>query len=519
MPEYSSGNPFTYIYSMPDKAGNIFLLCCLCLIGIFALGIYYDYHHILLMHPKSQHMWRQCDCSMFAYNYYKYDANFFHPRLNNLIGIDGRQGAEFPIIYYVASILYRLFGFHDGLLRIIDTLIFLAGLIYLLRLSDKLISSSFYAVYLPLLVFSSPLIVYYANNFLPEVPAFSFSIISIYYYITYTATSGSKHMVLYILFASLAGLLKITFLFVPAVCLLHAFASRHQQAGFLKKSLFYLIPFVVTFAWYSWIKQYNIVHHNAYFLLHARSILQADSEDKQYTLARLYNEWRLVMYHAYFWPFAIISILFNLVMTVLKKAYQLLALQVILIIASVGTYLLFFLQFTDHDYYFVSILLNILSGIFLSFYLWQKYVDTKIGDIVLKIGLVILLILNIHHSKKVMQERYVNFKWDDNHETYYDIDKYLRKMGISEEEKIISLGEYSSGISLYFMQNRGWNGYDWTPVKVIDIVDDTLIDNYVSKGAKYVVIKKDALEKYNWLLPRLEPVGTFKEVNIYKIIR
>lgn len=116
-----------------------------------------------------------------------------------------------------------------------------------------------------------------------------------------------------------------------------------------------------------------------------------------------------------------------------------------------------------------------------------------------------------------MNERYIHFVWDDQYETYFEMSSYLRSIGISEEEKIVSLGEYSSGISLYFMQNRGWNGYDWTPTKVNDIVDNQLINNYIKNGAKYVVIKNDAKEKFNWLLPRLNQMGTFKEVTVFKI--
>lgn len=493
---------------------NIALLCFSCC--LLLLSFYYNYYQIIFKHPESQHIWRQTDGAMFAYNYYKYDANFFCPRLNNLIGIDGKQGAEFPLVYYVAAIMYKIFGFHDWFIRLIHSSIFFLGLFYLFKLSQKIFKHNFYAIYLPLIVFSSPLIVYYANNFLPDVAAFSLAIISVYYYILYKENAQKRNLFIFSICSSIAGLLKITFLLSGGIILLFELINYKQLKYDFKIISYFLFPFFIAFCWYFWIGIYNHINENNYFLLSIKSIFESDKEDIEYCLTRFYNEWRLVIYHAYFWIAIIASLLFNFIVA-FKKEWNLFFLQLILFFASIANYLLFFVQFIHHDYYFISIVLNLVGTIFISIYLYCKYYTTFSNHYITKSLLVTLLLFNIYQTKKIMNERYIHFVWDDQYETYFEMSSYLRSIGISEEEKIVSLGEYSSGISLYFMQNRGWNGYDWTPTKVNDIVDNQLINNYIKNGAKYVVIKNDAKEKFNWLLPRLNQMGTFKEVTVFKI--
>lgn len=93
--------------------------------SILILSLLYGYQGEILMRPHGIHIWRQCDCAQFALNYYTESMNFFEPRLSWCTGNDGKMGSEFPIIYYSAALLYKVFGVHDYFIRFINLLFFL----------------------------------------------------------------------------------------------------------------------------------------------------------------------------------------------------------------------------------------------------------------------------------------------------------------------------------------------------------------------------------------------------------
>lgn len=68
-------------------------------------------------------------------------------------------------------------------------------------------------------------------------------------------------------------------------------------------------------------------------------------------------------------------------------------------------------------------------------------------------------------------------------DAFYYIEPELVNHGIKKEDKVISIGDGSSGISLYFMNRRGWTSMTLThPIIVSDIED------CVAKGAKYLAL-------------------------------
>ena len=142
----------------------------LFLILVAALSWLYGYHEIIFKRPQSVHYWRQADCASLALNYYQHGMEFFKPQTHNLTSNGGTTGnastSETPLLYYTVAVMYHVFGYHEYLYRLLNTLLFLTGLYYLYRLSSNVLRSQFWSTLLPLLVFTSPVLVYYGNNFL-----------------------------------------------------------------------------------------------------------------------------------------------------------------------------------------------------------------------------------------------------------------------------------------------------------------------------------------------------------------
>ena len=163
---------------MIPKILFIGILCILCLL--------YRYHHTLCYPPQSIHAWRQADCASLSLNYYKHGMDFFKPTVHLLASEGGKSGhaatSEIPLFYYFVALLYHVFGPHEFLMKGMNLLIFLGGLIYLRKWFQKVLGDVFWASALSLLFFTSPLLVYYAGNYLTNASAFALGIIGFYHF-------------------------------------------------------------------------------------------------------------------------------------------------------------------------------------------------------------------------------------------------------------------------------------------------------------------------------------------------
>ena len=110
------------------KTGYLFIFL------LFIISWLYNYPGILSYPPYSIHAWRQADCLSFTLNFYKENLKFWEPAINGL-GVDGqgRTVSEFPIIYYTVAQLWKIFGQHESIFRLINIAIVFFGLFNLHR--------------------------------------------------------------------------------------------------------------------------------------------------------------------------------------------------------------------------------------------------------------------------------------------------------------------------------------------------------------------------------------------------
>mgnify|MGYP005849226601 CR=1 FL=1 len=94
-----------------------------------------------------------------------------------------KTAGEFPGLYFFIALLWKLFGYHEYIFRVVNTLIAFLGLFALFRTLQMIIDNLFYSLTLSLLLFTSPIFAYYANNFLTDVPALSMALIGWYFFV------------------------------------------------------------------------------------------------------------------------------------------------------------------------------------------------------------------------------------------------------------------------------------------------------------------------------------------------
>ncbi|MEL6926404.1 MAG: hypothetical protein AAFO94_20340, partial [Bacteroidota bacterium] len=241
------------------------------LLAAIAVVFYFDYPRIFHLAPQGPHLWRQADGASIALNYYQFDGSFWSPQVHNAQSGDYHAVSEFPLIYYLSSWAYRLFGVQEGWLRSITLSFLLVGLLAFAKLIRGLLQDDFLSILLPLLIWSSPFLAFYAFNFLPNAPALGMVFVGWYFVWRYYKQNHLRHWHLALLFFLLAALLKLTTLTnLLALLAVWCWQQRNDLLSQLRLQLKLLpgllVLFTSLFSWLAFAKYYNELHHSTLFL-------------------------------------------------------------------------------------------------------------------------------------------------------------------------------------------------------------------------------------------------------------
>ena len=355
-----------------------YIIFVVCLLGMSYL---FKYQQIIRLKPTSIHQWRQADCWSFAVNYYEEGLNFFKPSLH-FIGKSntGNASGEFPIIYYTVAQIWRLTGPRAWLFRGLNIFIVFAGLLALFKLFEKILLDSVWAIMLTLLLFTSPILVFYTNNFIADAPALGFSLLGAYFFYGFYDSKNQKKLYLACLFFLLGALLKVTaaMLFISIIAiyfieLLKIYKFKGTDKLFdkpLKQGLPLLLTIIFTFSWYFYSAHYNALYNGEYFLLGILPVWDMDYPLIN-DIARILNE-NLV--YQFFSTSVIYLIVGMLVLLIVfrKKTNKLLLTTTGLLSAGGFLYmLLWFRVFDVHDYYLLNLLI-IVVFVLISFFVFIR---------------------------------------------------------------------------------------------------------------------------------------------------
>src|SRR3989304_459279 len=277
----------------------------LFIIILIAVSFFYNYHEIVFKRPQSVHKWRQSDCASIALNYYQGGMNFFNPETHNLTSDGGMTGkcctSEVPVLYYTVAAFYKVFGYHDSIYSIFNTLLFFLGLFFLFRLLHYLLKDIFWAISLSLLFFTSPVLVFYGNNYLSNSSALAFSIVGWYYFIRFSFEPKPKWFYVSMTFFMLAAAFKVTALFslfaIAGIYVLELLGIKKFNEGkkLFQHHLLFLIPILGVFAligiWLFYAAYFNQKHDCTYFSTTIFPIWDLSRKEIKGVLASIRNMW------------------------------------------------------------------------------------------------------------------------------------------------------------------------------------------------------------------------------------
>ena len=499
------------------------------IIVLLIVSLYYDYDEIIFKRPQSVHYWRQSDNASFALNYYQYGLSFLEPETHNLNSDNNKSGkvvSEFPLLYFTVANLYKIFGYHEFLYRLLNCLIFLIGLYYLFKTFRHFLQDWLWATCLTLVLFTSPVIVYYANNFLTDTTALAFIFIGWYHLIRFFDGKNTAWLIKGSVFFLLAALLKITAM-LSAFALLGIFVivklSGKLFASNFKKAILPLLGiFFIVVSWFAYAKYYNGLHGTYYLSTTIFPIWNLEIPEINQVVDKVMGLWFYQYFHLSIWTLLLVGIFFILY-RLKETKFFLLIIPTLLLLGTISFILLQFIQFNDHDYYVINLFILPIFILFSFSEKIRRVYPAIFKSYIIKTGLIILLIFNIVNAKGELIERYEGW-WNDYgyHNDLEEIEPYLRSIGIKPEDKVISLPD-KSNLSLYLMNQKGWTEYvDKRYGQLLPIYynrDENGIKQSINREAQYLIvngldelIRRPFLKKFTQSLK-----GTFRDIYIFDL--
>jgi len=501
------------------------------LVAIVLMGYLYGLHRIIPMRPYSIHQWRQTDCLSITLNYCEEDIAFAKPEIHNMTYGEGKVVSEFPILYFLIGNIWKITGQKEYIFRILNLLIVISGLFLLYRLTAEITGNQFIGLLTGLILFASPLLVYYGSNFLMNAPAFGLALAGGYFVWKYLSGKRLIHLATAEGLFTLAGLLKISSLLLFCSLVAVFLAALFGLFGLKKLSAQKWLPVVlaslvvlgITFTWYKYAIHYNTIHktRGAIFLQGFYPIWDLDK-------AAILANWRTLrqnLFPAYFHPYLIYFVLLAFILNLFhfKSCNRILILLNIATFLGVVAYMLFFYKAFDvHDYYLTDLLLFVPVTL-LTFServvrtrkqlvsQWYFYLATILFVLFLSYyaALKIRLRYNIHQHfrglhRLLPKEEIDVYNWYHWHyATYYkayeSAEPWLRNQGIRRTDRIISIPDQSINITLYLMDQKGFTdfGRRRNPPQSLG----NWVEHCRGLGAQYLVVNDKELLKDTTLVP------------------
>jgi hypothetical protein len=488
----------------------------LFIIGALVLSWFYNYFEILFWQPQGIHFMRQTDCLSFISYYAKTGAPLWEPGLLCLYSNEGKTASEFPVVYYLLSFVWKYFGKQEFLLRLFNLLVFFTGVYHLHKLFKQVLQKWHVSLFAIMLIITSPVIVYYANNFLPDISAMALTFIAMRYSYDYFTGHEKRNLILALLHYTFAALLKISYFIYPAafigVVVINAMLQKKKLSSLLLPFLLFMLSLVMAAGWAYYVVQYNKLH-NGYFLSNAKPIWILDDEYRESVWKHLGGYWMG-------WHYPVLTTFTFPVLTLItliffKKLELTWRLWVSFALAgAVAFFLLFFAQLRDHDYY----ILTFVPALALLTVFAIKSIQLRFEEIWYVRSFTFVLLAYLVFSGMLKTQNYVRWRyWDCSINDPFarigrvliNAEKEMDDAGISQDARIVFIHDAGFSGCTYFSNRFGWQLGD----NYMNELDR--IDLFKKQGATHLAIIDTADFNNEILLTKADSL--VMETNDYKV--
>ena len=466
------------------------------LVILLLVSWYYDFHKILFLGPQSVHFWRQVDCLSFTLNYMMEDRAFFNPAIHYIAAAGhGEVVTDFPVIFYLVGNIWKITGQQEWIYRLIVFLLFTSGISFLFFALRDWLRSLYWAVFLSLLLFTSPVIAYYSSNFVMNMPAFSFALMALSSFYWFVRTEKSKWLWLSMGFYLIGGLIKIpalmTFMVILFIYLTDVLGiiKYKLNGSVFKQKVIQGIPLIIVIAgiglWIMFLDRYN-KGNEGMFLVGIFPIWELAWAEIMGIIDEFTDYWYKQYFHlsvhistglAFLW------VLWNYMkLSSFEKVFiVLLPLGVVMFLA------LWFQALPHHDYYLTNTYILLIITWAMAIKVLIKHYPRLSGSYIFRVFFVLFFAFNAHNTKSEISIRYWGW-WNNGYLQTYEplreLKPMIREAGVSRNDKIIAMGDEIPNSTLYLLDVKGWSNFGGH----MNNLDSAGIAHAIQKGAKYMVL-------------------------------
>lgn len=492
------------------------------IILFIGLCVYDNFNITFRQPPQSVHTWRQTNSLSITQLYYQYNLPFLQCEIQNQLGDDGLSGktaGEFPIIYFAMAKIWQVFGKSELSFRLFQLFILLSGLFLLFKMLIPITGNAVRAGFISMLVFTSPMFIFYGPNFLPDAPALAFTFAAWFYLYKYVEKHKNYLLWISATFFFLAISIKITtatsFIAIGAWVMFETIIMKFEKRVF-KFKFVQFIPFIISLllvlAWYKYIDYYNGVHSADFSNRGIWPIWKMTDEQ----LNKILDALNKIYFKEFFWPplqYATLLIWVFMLFKIRKIAPFFGFLLVVLPLGFAAILALWFQVLEGHDYYLIT-QMQVLVAIWAIFFNYLK--DKKLWNhpvgFILLVGIFITLANNGSVRHKARYEGWMNAGYKLHFDALTQIEPFFIKWNIKPEDKVISLPDYSINASLYYMNRKGYTEFG------SDFSQEATFRKRIYQGAQYLVIndtsilEQPVIQKFTSNF-----IGQYRNVKVYSL--
>lgn len=507
--------------NLTDKQSGIVANLVFAVVFIILLFVF-GLNKTMFEPPQSVHIWRQTNSTSMAQNYYQDNVPFLEPAVHNQWcegGFSGKTAGEFPVIYFVVAKIWDVTGYNLFIFRLVQVLILFTGLFLLFRSLQVLFNNKLWAVFISILLFTSPMVVFYGPNFLPDVPALSFVFIAWFFIVMFLVKRNQYSLWLSALFFCLSMLLKITsalsFLALGGWILFELLFQKEEKRIFNFK-LAQFIPFIlvipVVIAWYWYVEYYNGLHGGQVSYHGIWPVWEMTKE--QYL--RIIDALNKIYFKELFLPYTqylTLAVWVYLLITIKKLPLVLRYFIIVLPIGMLVELLLWFQVLEGHDYYTINLLVVFVAVWAIFFYSIKEKKLIK-HPVFYTVGLG-FLIFNVVTCQTRIETRYtgwMNSMYVDRMKALTEIEPYFNELGITRDVKVISIPDYTINASLFYMNRKGYTEF------ASDFSKTETFYSRIEQGAKYLIVNDTTILHKPEIQPFIvNKLGEFKNIWVYDL--
>lgn len=325
---------------------------------LFLFFFLFTYLPYLNEKPRGIHQWAQADRLAIAERFLD-GRGVTNPATLSMKSDDGRVGVEFSGYQYIIAQFFRLGISHDYLpftYRLLTLLIFFSTLFLLIM---KLLNQEkfWFRIAVFIGIFSSPILLFYGYNFLPDIVSLSLVLVCLYL----MHLNFEKYILAILLISGFSLLIKtssgIYFISFFGIYFLNHFLKWNRKLSLMLVLFIAIAAFVGIYDYYI-VNLRNKELYSFVFLSGTRTAQSWAEFIEIFTTARRFL---MEYFNSSQWFVLVILLIYNIInfkKWQSKKTY--IGFSVLVILGLISIIVLFGVQYKDHDYYVLSTFMPII---------------------------------------------------------------------------------------------------------------------------------------------------------------